>query len=607
MNRRQFLKSSLTTAAVLTAAPFNSFATTPAAPRNTAFDKYFFDIYAGFIKNGRATGPDYVVCDYKDGTKLKGCCTPSGKTYVSVARMLPAMTEWLAAGRSSLLVTNPEADMREIVQWIFRKAFEPQHPDFWGYPPADKATQRTVESALVASALITAGNDMLAKLTAQERSNINKWLTSCTQVPERKTNHAWFTAINQAARLELSRTFEEFEGDEAWMLEDLKALDAMYGNGTDGWYSDSPDQPIYDTYNFYVFPNFPLMWSAISGQRYPDWNEKFRARVKLFCERAPHFFGSNGSVPHMGRSLCYRWAVLSPLALAYREKLWPHSPGLLRTIVRKNLEYHWNLGCFDETRGKLRETFSRDETPVTREPYIDNGHPYWSMLGFAFYGIPESDEFWTAPEEPLPVEKGDYLLRFEGPKFLLQGIQRTGEVRWIQSQNSAKRDTYRDKYAKFVWSSHFGYCASAADDKKNIPPDQALVFRHSETGECATRAPNSVTASKLTHDGVETTWFAQLGDWKFEVTSLIPFLPVCTTTHFVTAPQEAVGKIEVLEGGFAAPKRPTQLTIVQGYERVEEHTLDNVNLIHRTVKLHVAVGSLSDTQQVFSVLEDPVT
>ena len=69
------------------------------------------------------------------------------------------------------------------------------------------------------------------------------------------------------------------------------------------------------------------------------------------------------------------------------------------------------------------------------------------MLGFAFLGIPKDDPFWTENEEPLPVEKEDYALKFDGPKFLLSGAKRTGEVRWVMSQNAAKREPYRDKYS----------------------------------------------------------------------------------------------------------------------------------------------------------------
>ena len=37
------------------------------------------------------------------------------------------------------------------------------------------------------------------------------------------------------------------------------------------------------------------------------------------------------------------------------------------------------------------------------------------------FAIPANDPFWTAEEEPLPVEKGDYAIRFEGPKMLVTG------------------------------------------------------------------------------------------------------------------------------------------------------------------------------------------
>jgi len=45
-------------------------------------------------------------------------------------------------------------------------------------------------------------------------------------VSERTSNHAWFTAINQAARIRLGEKFKDFAGDEKWMLDDLRALDS---------------------------------------------------------------------------------------------------------------------------------------------------------------------------------------------------------------------------------------------------------------------------------------------------------------------------------------------------------------------------------------------
>src|SRR4051794_35928297 len=210
MNRREFLKLSAG-AVALASLPISSssmFAqATATQPAAAQFDHYFLKIFDGFIRNAKATSDSFAVCDYPDGTKLKSCCNPAGKTYVSVARMMPAMVEWMHAKKERA------SDIENILLAIFRHAFDEKHPDFWGYAPDNRATQLSVEAALVAHALAMCGKEFIAKLTAAERTNVNKWLASCTQVAERKNNHAWFTACNQAARLELSKTFPEFQGD----------------------------------------------------------------------------------------------------------------------------------------------------------------------------------------------------------------------------------------------------------------------------------------------------------------------------------------------------------------------------------------------------------
>ena len=43
------------------------------------------------------------------------------------------------------------ADLEPILLSIYRNAFDPSNPNFWGYAPANKATQLSVEAALVAS------------------------------------------------------------------------------------------------------------------------------------------------------------------------------------------------------------------------------------------------------------------------------------------------------------------------------------------------------------------------------------------------------------------------------------------------------------------------
>ena len=131
MNRREFLQAAAIAGGAIVggcAVSQNSVKRQAQIAHETQFDGYFVPILRGFLKNAKATSSDYVACDYPDGTKLKSCCTPSGKTYVSVARMLPAMAEWMSTGRA-------DADVREVVLSIYRNAFDPKNPNFWGYGP----------------------------------------------------------------------------------------------------------------------------------------------------------------------------------------------------------------------------------------------------------------------------------------------------------------------------------------------------------------------------------------------------------------------------------------------------------------------------------------
>jgi hypothetical protein len=235
-----------------------------------------------------------------------------------------------------------------------------------------------------------------------------------------------------------------------------------------------------------------------------------------------------------------------PLVEAYAQGMWPHSPGMLRAIIRRNLEFHWQIGAFDKTNGKLRETFTEQGSTAIREPYIDNGHPYWCMQAFSLYSIPRQDAFWTSREEPLPVERGDYRVRLEIPRMMLVGTKTSGQVRLLEARNESRRPRYRDGYHRFAYSSHFPFNYLAREDR--FTWDQSLVFRNNRTGVWSSRS--GVKTGTLTADGIETEWWAQLDDLRFDViTSIRVNGEFEKRTHVVTAPVSALTKsIEIFEG-----------------------------------------------------------
>ncbi|MDQ6632813.1 MAG: DUF2264 domain-containing protein [Verrucomicrobiota bacterium] len=553
MKRREFIYLNAATAFGL--AVDSLFAASGASPAKSnsrkTIDSYFLEILDGFLRNARKTSDSFAVCDFPQGTLLKSCCTPSGKTYVSVARMMPALTAWIVAKKQPgvFRVGHESFNLTDVLLAAFKNAFDPTHPDYWGEAPADKASQRAVEASLVAWSLWQLGDDFLEKLSSRERANIQKWLASCTQVPERENNHAWFSAINQATRIALSKKWKEFSGSEEWMLADLKAMEALAKSAEDGWYSDSPTASVYDYYNFWTFASHFLYWNRIIGKSNPDLSARFRERLKRFLEKTPCFFAANGSHVLFGRSLIYRWPVLMPMVEAYAQGMWTHSPGLLRTIVRRNLEFHWNIGAFDKTNGKLRETFTAQGSAAIREPYIDNGHPYWCMQAFSLYSIPPQDAFWTSREECLPVERSDFSVRLEKAQMLLVGTKSSGQVRLFEARNEPRRPRYRDAYQRFSYSSHFPFNYVVKEDRMTW--DQALVFRNCETGFSAGRS--GIKSGTLTAKGIETEWWAELGDLRFDVVTRISVNGEFEKrTHNITAPMAALNNsMEILEGSSA--------------------------------------------------------
>jgi hypothetical protein len=122
-------------------------------------------------------------------------------------------------------------------------------------------------------------------------------------------------------------------------------------------------------------------------------------------------------------------------------------------------------------------------------------------------------------------------------------------VRWLQSQNAPRRNVrYRDKYIKFSYSSHFPF--NILEEKDCCPWDQALVFRDRQTRAGAGRA--GVRRGELIEEGVQTEWWAQLGEMVFEVTSRIRVDGEFEErTHHIVAPAGALkAGIEIVEGSY---------------------------------------------------------
>jgi hypothetical protein len=505
----------------------------------------FFEILRGYLAAASKTSTSLAVVEYPDATVTKNFLAKSGLSATGVTRMLPAVAAWVASGRRPGIITleKENFDLLDVVGSAIVHGTDPGHKDYWLPSPAEQSNQRQVESSMIAWTVWLLRDSLLPQMASSERRRIDDWLRSCTQRAVRGNNWAWFTAVNYAARMALKDKFDEFTYDQQSMFEDLTALDSMYTG--QGWFNDAPPKHAYDYYNSWVFASHFLYWNAMVGARFPEWSERFLGRLREYLETAPLFFGTNGSHILYGRSLIYRWGVLTPLVLAYRQKIWPHSPGLLQQIVAASLEFHDRIGGYAPGPGKLRESLSRAGTRDIRETYIDGGHPYWGMQAFAMWLIPESDAFWTGPKAPLPVEHADFSKPLEAPGLLLVGRKASGHVKLLQAKSSKTQADYRDKYNKFSYSTHFPFCITHRQDI--CPWDNALVLRDKRSRRSAGRG--DFTESRLVPGGMEVAYPIQYGALTVNIrTTVLADGEFEARLHRVIAPTDLDPGIEIAEG-----------------------------------------------------------
>lgn len=528
-------------------------------------ERQFLTILRGYLESAARTSNSLAVIEYPKATVTKSFLAKSGLSVTGVARMMPAIAAWIAGRRrpSILQLGNQTFDLLDVAGSAIVNGTNPGHKDYWGASPANEQNQRQVESSIIAWSAYLLRDTLLPQMASTERERLDEWLRSCTQRPVRRNNWAWFTAVNQAARMVLKDRFDEFSFDQRWMFEDLTALDAMYVG--EGWYNDDPPKHSFDYYNSWVFASHFLYWNAMVGERYPEWAKRFGDRLRAYLATAPLFFGAHGGHILYGRSLIYRFGVLTPLVLAYAQKLWPYSPGLLQRIVYGSLDFHDRIGGYSASEGKLRETYSRDGTRDIREPYIDGGHPYWGMQAFAVFLIPPTDPFWTGESGRLPVEEADFVRPLKAPGLLVAGSKASGQVKLLQGRSSKTELHYRDKYNKFSYSSHFAPCLVQRPDV--TPWDNALVLRDRRRRRSAGRG--EILESRILEDGIEIAYSIVYGGLIVKVrSSVIADGEFEARLHRILAPQDIDPAMEIAEGssavGFEDPEQGEQVTIPNG-------------------------------------------
>src|SRR5690606_3105765 len=241
-------------------------------------------------------------------------------------------------------------------------------------------------------------------------------------------NWVWFRIVVETFLRSVGGPFSP--GDVA---RDLAAHDRFRRPG--GWFADGPERS-YDHYAGWALHLYPVLWArmagaadvaAAAGDDLAVRSAADREHLARYLDDALALVGADGSPLLQGRSLTYRFAAAAPFwagAVAGVGR-----PGLLREAATRIVRHFAERGV-PGGDGLLTLGWHHPWRPIAQR-YSGTGSPYWASKGLLGLALPATHEVWTAPAEPLPVERGDVLTVAAAPGWAISATRDDGIVRVV--------------------------------------------------------------------------------------------------------------------------------------------------------------------------------
>lgn len=370
---------------------------------------------------------------------------------------------WMSASDSDTLRFGSESvNVTEFYRRGILAGTDPKHPEYWGdiYDYA----QHLVEMAALSWGLYLSREKLWNKFSPAEKEQVGRYLNSCNQVAYHQNNWLLFNVITNAVLKKLGMSYSQEN-----LNANLKACDHMYMGG--GWYRDGKINRI-DYYNSWGFHFYYLLWAIIDGESRPDLAEMHKGRVRDFARDFRYFVSGDGSAPCWGRSMIYRFGYLSAIALGQHLDGLDISVGEVKTLCNSTMKFYFSNPILTD-RNHLSMGWLRPSEWVL-EHYNCGGSPLWAAKAFSMLLLPESNPFWAAPEEPLPIHKGDFSRPLKEAGLVLVGTKESGHVQIVNQKPYHNMPSYNAKYTKFAYSSIFSQDGRRVYGSFNC--DNALTF-----------------------------------------------------------------------------------------------------------------------------------
>ena len=418
--------------------------------------------------------------------------------------------------------------------------------------------QRMVELAAIGLTMRLIPHLIWDPLDTGAKANIAAYLNHARRFDYANNNWKFFRIL---VDLGLDQCGVDF--DRSLTTAYLDELDGFYLG--DGWYRDGIVRRI-DHYIPFAMHFYGLLYACLA--RNDDARaERYRERAQRFALDFQYWFDEDGGTLAFGRSLTYRFAcggLWGALAYANLETLpW----GEIKGHYLRHLRW-WSKLPIADRDGILSVGYGYPNLLMS-ESYNSAGSPYWAFKAFLPLALPETHPFWQAEEAPAPRNATALPLKHPGMVMM----QTPGNAVALSSgQQNWDMRFGAEKYAKFVYSSRYGFSVESDERKYNAGAfDGALAlsddnrhYRVREENETAQIAGDALFARWHPWPDVTVeTWLVPANPWHIRVHRISTPRPLhATEGGFAVERADANADTYVEEPRRALARTPTDLSVI---------------------------------------------
>ncbi|GIH23479.1 hypothetical protein Aph01nite_17890 [Acrocarpospora phusangensis] len=315
-------------------------------------------------------------------------------------------------------------DPRGYLEWYARglaAGTDPASPERW--VRLDEHDQAKVEAASIALVLHLTRPWLWDHLDERVREQVVAYLAPAVGGKYPPINWIWFQLVVEQFLASVGGPYAREDVETGLALTDGFAR-------AEGWYADG-ERRGYDHYAGWALHFYPLLWTEMAaGDPAADARRPgYLARFERYLDDAVHLVGADGSPLVQGRSLTYRFAAAAQFWAAARAGVATAAPGLLRRAASGIARHFAEHGAPGDD-GLLTLGWHGPWRAIAQS-YSGPGSPYWAAKGLYGLALPAGHPVWTATEEPLPVERGDFRRVIHAPGWLVSGTRADGVVRVV--------------------------------------------------------------------------------------------------------------------------------------------------------------------------------